>query len=85
LRACGTSNDAGEIHDQQTIEGSRFALCARRALRQLRSGSHIGRFLLLFCQAKPVAGGESATSEPFTGRAQVTPNPDFAGRDLPLT
>ncbi len=55
LRAGGTSDNAGEIHDQQTIEGSRFALCARRARRQLRSGSHVRRFPLLFCQAELIA------------------------------
>src|SRR4029079_3946879 len=37
-------DDTGEVDDQQTIEGRRFALGSRRARRQLRSGGHIRRF-----------------------------------------
>ena len=44
LRTGGSGDNPGEVDNQQTIEGRRFALGARRALRQLRSGGHIRRF-----------------------------------------
>src|ERR1700737_4095693 len=40
LRAGGTGDDPGEIHDQETVERRRPALRSRRAIRQLRSGRH---------------------------------------------
>jgi len=85
LRAGGTGNDAGKVDNQQTIKGSRFALCARRSLGQLRSCGHFGHFLLLFCMAKLAASAAETASRPFSGSPQITPNPDFAGRELPLT
>ena len=44
LRAGGPGDHPGEVDDQQTIEGFRFALRARRSFRQLRSGSHFRHF-----------------------------------------
>ena len=44
----GTRNDAREVDHQQAIEGRRLALRARRAFRQLRSGGHLGRFLIVY-------------------------------------
>ena len=83
LRAGRAGNDPGEIDDQQTIQGSRLSLCARRSLRQLRLGGHLRHFPLLFCLAKRRF---SPRLQGFlTGTGGVTPNPDFAGRDLPPT
>ena len=55
LRTGGPRNNTGEIDDQQTVEGGRLALRARRAFRQLRSGGHVGHFLVLFCLAEQIA------------------------------
>jgi hypothetical protein len=84
LRTGGTGDNTGEIDDQQTIKGSRLALGARGSLRQLRSGSHIRHFPVLFYLAEQMAAATQGASWPFTGSPQITPNPDFAGRDLPL-
>jgi hypothetical protein len=85
LGAGRAGHDAGKVNDQQTIEGSRYTLCARRSLGQLRSCGHFGNFLLLFYMAKLAANAANAASGPFSGSPQITPNPDFAERELPLT
>jgi hypothetical protein len=35
--------------------------------------------------AKLAASAAETASRPFSGSPQITPNPDFAGRELPLT
>jgi hypothetical protein len=85
LRTGWAGHNAGKVNDQQTIQSSRYTLCARRSLGQLRSCSHFGHFLLLFCMAKLAASAANTASRPFSGSLQITPNPDFAGRELPLT
>ena len=77
LRAGRAGNDPGEVDNQQTIEGSRFALCARRSLRQLRSGSHIRHFLLLFCLAKPAAVAATGDFKAFYRKPADNAKPRF--------